>query len=707
MEELYAESARLRTIFDLSPAFIATVRGADHVFEMANRAYYQLVGHRRILGRPVREALPEVVGQGFPDLLDRVFTTGEPYVGTEVRIQVQRVPDGELEERIVNFVYQPLPGEAGEIVGILAHGVDVTEAVHAREQVRRQAQELEERRQAAEQAREEAEAAGALLDAFYNAAPVAAGFLDRDLRYRRINRALAEIDGVDPDEVIGRTVRDVLPEAADTLEPLYRRVLETERPLQVEVSVPRPTDPSRTGHFLVSYFPVAGAKGGVAGVGLVALDVTEQREAEAARREDVIVVETLHHIGQSLASGLEVEGIVQEVTDAATNLTGAEFGAFFYNVLDERGGSYTLYTISGVPREAFESFPMPRNTHVFGPTFAGTGVVRSDDITRDERYGRNHPYYGMPAGHLPVRSYLAVPVISGSGDVIGGLFFGHSEPGRFSQREERLAVGIAGWASVAMDNARLFEAEHRARADAERANRAKSDFLATMSHELRTPLNAMIGYSDLLLAGIPERVPERAEIKVKRIGLSARHLLQLIDEILSFSRLEAGEERVEVQELELHPLLHEVEALIEPLALAKNVGFRCHAPPVEVVMQSDARKLRQILLNLLGNAVKFTDEGDVTLSVEEVGPDVLFHVTDTGPGIAPEHHDRIFEAFWQVEGGSTRTKEGTGLGLSVSRRLARLMGGDVTVSSDAGRGSTFTVRIPRADPLPTANPDDE
>lgn len=697
--DLRAERARLRTVFDRSPAFIATVRGRDHVFEMANPAYYQLIGHRRIEGRPVREALPEVVDQGFVDLLDRVFTTGEAHSGAEVPILLQREPGGALEERHVDFVYQPLHDDAGRVTGILVHGVDVSGAVRARAQVQAQARELGERRAAAERALAEAEAAGALLDAFFDAAPVAAGFVDPDLRYRRINRALAAIDGVAPDEVIGRRIRDVLPDAAPTLEPLYRRVLETGRPLRVEVSIPRPTAPDTTGHFLVSYFPVAGRSGVIRGVGLVALDVTEQREAETARREESLIVETLHRIGQSVAAGLDLERIVQDVTDAATGLTGAAFGAFFYNVTDERGESYTLYTISGVPREAFSAFPMPRNTHVFGPTFAGEGVVRSDDITKDPRYGHNPPHHGMPAGHLPVTSYLAVPVISRNGDVIGGLFFGHPEPGVFTAREERIATGIAGWAAVAMDNARLFEAEHRARAEAERANRAKSDFLATMSHELRTPLNAMIGYADLLLAGVPEPIPAGPRGKVERIGISAHHLLQLIDEVLSFSRLEAGEERVLSAEFELDELLDEVEALIEPIALAKRIEFERHAPR-GISLQSDARKIRQVLLNLMGNAVKFTDAGTVSLTVEEVGPDVLFHVADTGPGIEARHLERIFEPFWQVESGATRTKEGTGLGLSVSRRLARLLGGDIAVRSEPGRGTTFTTMLPKLAPAP-------
>ncbi len=429
----------------------------------------------------------------------------------------------------------------------------------------------------------------------------------------------------------------------------------------------------------------------------------ERRQAEEARREQVATSETLHQIGQALTSELGVERIVQVVTDAATTLTGAQFGAFFYNVIDGKGESYTLYSISGAPREAFSRFPHPRATPIFEPTFHGDGVVRSDDITRDPRYGQWAPHHGMPKGHLPVTSYLAVPVISQTGEVLGGLFFGHERPGVFEERHERVAVGIAGWAAVAMDNGRLYEAERRAREEAERANRVKSEFLATMSHELRTPLNAMIGYSDLLLAGVPEAIPVGAEQKVERIRVSARHLLELIEEILTFSRLEAGEERIDLEIFDPSTLLQEVQALTEPLALAKGVEFSVSVPDEPRPMESDARKVRQILINLVGNATKFTDAGRINLALEEVGDMALFRVADTGSGISPEHLERIFEPFFQIDGRMTRRAQGTGLGLSVTRKLARLLGGDVTAESEPGVGSTFTVRLPlHAPPTPPA-----
>ncbi|HUS16234.1 MAG TPA: GAF domain-containing protein [Chloroflexia bacterium] len=191
-------------------------------------------------------------------------------------------------------------------------------------------------------------------------------------------------------------------------------------------------------------------------------DIALRAGIEARLREETETLETLNHLGQVLAAELDLQRLVAAVTDAATSLTGANFGAFFYNLVDERGESYTRYTLSGVPRTAFEPFPIPRNTHLLGPTFVGEAPIRIADVQLDPRYGHNPPHFGMPAGHPPVVSYLAVPVIARSGEVLGSLYFGHADAGAFSARHERLVVGLAAQTAIAMDNARLYLQLHDA-----------------------------------------------------------------------------------------------------------------------------------------------------------------------------------------------------------------------------------------------------
>src|SRR3954447_24466239 len=179
--------------------------------------------------------------------------------------------------------------------------------------------------------------------------------------------------------------------------------------------------------------------------------------------------EALQRVGSAIAGRLDLREIVQLATDAARELTPAAFGAFFYNVISDAGEAYMLYTLSGVDRSAFERFPMPRNTEIFGPTFNGEGVVRLDDVLKDPRYGHSAPYHGMPEGHLPVRSYLAVPVVTSDGEVAGGLFFGHPEPGMFSDEDEHMVAGIAAQSAIAIENARLYQERTRTAQTLQRA----------------------------------------------------------------------------------------------------------------------------------------------------------------------------------------------------------------------------------------------
>jgi signal transduction histidine kinase/ActR/RegA family two-component response regulator len=419
------------------------------------------------------------------------------------------------------------------------------------------------------------------------------------------------------------------------------------------------------------------------------------RDAARAAREERETRETIHRTGQLLAAELTLERLVQGVTDACTRLCRAAFGAFFYNVVDAPGESYTLYAISGVPREKFAGFPLPRNTALFAPTFSGQGAVRIDDVLQDSRYGKSAPYYGMPPGHLPVRSYLAVSVVSRSGEVIGGLFFGHPEPGVFTARDEEVIQALAPQIATAIDNARLYERQQSARADAEAANTLKDEFLATLSHELRTPLNAVLGWTRMLRRGVLDAPTATRALEV--IERNAGAQLQLIEDLLDVSRIITGKLRLDVGPVEPAVVVEAALDAVRPAAEAKGIRLQPVLDPRAGPVSGDADRLQQVVWNLLSNAIKFTPRGGrVQVQVARANSHVEIVVTDTGQGITAEAMPHIFERFRQADSGSQRAHGGLGIGLALVKHLVEVHGGSVhAASAGPDQGATFTVKLPR------------
>ena len=420
----------------------------------------------------------------------------------------------------------------------------------------------------------------------------------------------------------------------------------------------------------------------------------DRRRAEIALRQESSVLDAMNRAGRALSAELDLQKVVQAVTDAATAVSGAAFGAFFYNVIDARGESFMLYAISGVPRETFASFPMPRNTEIFAPTFRGDGPIRLDDVRKDPRYCKSGPHFGMPSGHLPVASYLAVPVVSRSGEVIGGLFFGHPEPARFGAREEQVVVGLAAQAAIAVDNARLYEKEQQARFEAEGANRTKDEFLATLSHELRTPLNAILGWARMLQGGgLAQDARDKALSVIVR---NATVQSQLIEDLLDVSRIVSGKLKLEARPVMPAPVVEAAVDTVRPAAEAKGVRLQQVLDPAAGPVLGDPERLQQVVWNLLSNAVKFTPRGGrVHASVRRISSHVEIVVSDTGPGIPAALLPVIFDRFRQADSSSRRAHGGLGIGLALVRHLVEMHGGTVEAYSPGrDQGSTFTVKLP-------------
>jgi PAS domain S-box-containing protein len=475
---------------------------------------------------------------------------------------------------------------------------------------------------------------------------------------------------------------------------------------------------------------------GIIGFVKIVRDTTAQREAENDAREERRALEVLNRAGSTLSLERDLHRLVQIVTDAGVELTRAEFGAFFYNVIDRSGERYLLYTLSGAPLEAFSQFPMPRNTKVFAQTFEGAGIVRSDDITEDPQYGQNAPHSGMPEGHLPVRSYLAVPVISRSGEVIGGLFFGHAQRAIFTKRSEEGLVGLAAQAAVAIDNARLAEATAREIAERKQAQEALDELnqslerqVAERAEELRKQEAALrqaqkmeaIGqltggvahdFNNLLqiimgnLEMLQRRLPDNSSQQLRRVAAQAmngaKRAAILTQRLLAFSRRQP-----------LDPKPTDPNALVAGMSdmLHRTLG---EAVSVETVssagiwkIEVDQGEMEAALLNLAVNARDAMPEGG-QLTIEtansfidetyarqhaEVQPGqyVMISVSDTGIGMDETTAAQAFDPFFTTKS----VGKGTGLGLSQVYGFVKQSGGHVKIYSEVGQGTTVKIYVPR------------
>jgi signal transduction histidine kinase/ActR/RegA family two-component response regulator len=423
-----------------------------------------------------------------------------------------------------------------------------------------------------------------------------------------------------------------------------------------------------------------------------------QRDGPTARELRGDIETLLNRLGLTLAGQLEMERLVKAVTGAGVAITGAAFGALLYK---DAAGRWTHY-VSGAPPEAFVDFPLFQDADAFGTQFLAE-VSRSDDLTRDPRFAENLPFKRMPAGQQPARSYLAAPVRSRTGELLGGLFFGHPDPAVFQERDERLVAGLAAHAAITVDNAHLYREAQEARTAAEAANRVKDEFLATLSHELRTPLTAIIGWAHLLERG--RLSPEETGHAVDIIVRNAAAQNQLVDDLLDVSRINNGKLQLSLRPVEIGPVVKAAVGTVTPAATAKGIRLQLIEDPAGSLVMGDPERLQQVFWNLLSNAIKFTSKnGRVRVSVQSVDSNVEVVVADSGQGIEAVLLPRIFERFTQGNSSSTRSARGLGLGLSIARQLVELHGGSIQGKSPGiGRGSTFTVRLPRS-PVTASDP---
>jgi PAS domain S-box-containing protein len=430
--------------------------------------------------------------------------------------------------------------------------------------------------------------------------------------------------------------------------------------------------------------------------GHCALAMERARLHERERRARTEAETLLRVAGAINDARLDLESIVQKMTDESTALVGAKFGAFFYNVRNEEGESYQLFTLSGAPRESFERLGLPRNTPIFGPTFRGEGVVRIDDVKKDPRYGTMSPHHGMPRGHLPVTSYLAVPVMARDGSVIGGLFFGHPEAARFTPDHERLVAELARIAATAFENAMLFRASrtaeerHRRLAD-ELAETVRLNelFIGVLAHDLRNPLAGITASATLAARRSQD---ERLAAPLARISAGAERMSRMVEQLLDVARIRLD------HRMPLAPAPADLLAIVK--RVTDELHDANHGANVGVVHEGevqgtwDADRLAQLFSNLVGNALQHGTGAEVRIQIDGRAPDTV-RVQVHNQGAIP---DAIIPTLFDPFGAPSRSREGSrglGLGMFIAQEIARAHGGALAVASSQVEGTTLTLTIPR------------
>jgi PAS domain S-box-containing protein len=434
----------------------------------------------------------------------------------------------------------------------------------------------------------------------------------------------------------------------------------------------------------ITVSPIIDEQGIIIGASKIARDISSQLAAKHAAERYTNRLEALNGIIKAVSEELDLKRILQKVTDASTALIGADYGAFFYNHTDEKGDSYLLYTLTGASRDDFEKLGMPRDTALFHPTFAGEDVTRIGDVRNDPRYGHNSPHHGLPEGHLPVVSYLAVPVISRSGKVIGGLFFAHQLPNKFTDEHEELVVSIAGQAAIGIDNAMLYE-------KVKELNDKKDEFISLASHELKTPLASINGYLQILDRMVKEQGLQKFLAKAT---LQVKKLTALVNDLLDVSKIEAGKLKLTIGHFDMIPMIEDAIELVRNTTDRYQIIFE--QTPTSCMVEGDGQRIEQVVINLLSNAIKYspgTNRVEVSL-IERDGKAVV-GIKDYGLGIAADKMGNLFSRFYHIDD-ATPNISGLGIGLYLSHEIIQRHHGEIWVDSKIGEGSTFWFSLPLA-----------
>nr|WP_317631955.1 ATP-binding protein [uncultured Flavobacterium sp.] len=435
-------------------------------------------------------------------------------------------------------------------------------------------------------------------------------------------------------------------------------------------------------HVEVTTKPIYNPSNEIVGISKSFTNITSYVTSSQLLHKHVENLKYLNDIWESLSQNLDVQNILQIVTDVTTKFSGAAYGAFFYNSLSADGEAMRLFTLSGANREDFMQLGMPRNTEIFKKTFSSKQAFVTSDVTQNPDYGHNAPYHGLPKGHLAVRSYMSIPVISMTGENLGSLLFGHPEPNKFSQEHIKMMQSIASQSAIALENSRLLESV--------KTLSSKKDVFITMAgHELRSPLTIIKGFIQIL-----DEVNEddNLDIYIEKVIEQVDKLNLLIDDLLDVGQIESGEIILNKTSFSLSDLINET---IETISYAQNthkISFVGDFP--NQIINADRRRLQQVLSNLIYNGIKYSPTNDeIIVQAKIENNEAIVKVIDFGIGIPEKHIPNIFDRFYRVP--TNENISGIGIGLYICSKIVKKHNGTLSVNSVINEGSEFIFKIPQ------------
>ena len=668
-----AETERQRRLFDQAPSFVCITQGPLHVFEFVNNAHRRLFNSHDWVGKPLRQAFPDIAGQGFYELMDQVYTSGEGYVAHGVAVRFRAGPDAVEEDRLLDFVYEPVIDDAGQVTGIFCEGFDVTERARADAALRQSEQrlrllsDLDEATRSLQDSGAIMEVTTRLLGQYLDVSRCAYADMDEDEDHFTIRAdwcapGVATTAGYYSLDLFGsQAVSDlkagstlVLRDIAGELAPEDGRDMFHAIGINAIITCPL----VKEGH-LRALMAVHDA------------NARDWSEVEI-RLVEAVVQRCWAHIERIRSEDemRESESALRDLTNALPQQvwTARPDGQLDY--VNQRTIDYAgdIGVVDGIVQWAKIVHPDDLDHSI---------AVWTDSLAASQAYEVEQRIYHQSSDSYRWNLSRALPLRNEAGDIV--RWIGTNTDIEDSKTQQQAMV--------------------EARNAAEAANIAKSEFLANMSHEIRTPMNAVIGLSTILSKSAPLTPKQRDFIRT--LQMSADSLLALINDLLDIAKIEARSVELEHVPFSLTRIVQEVASMMAGPVREKGLKFTGEGDHAQTRMfMGDPTRLRQIITNLCSNAIKFTAEGGIHVAItchagEDPGrEDICIAVTDSGIGIAPDKIDHIFQKFMQADSSINRKYGGTGLGLAITKTLAEIMGGTISVQSQLGVGSTFTVCIP-------------